>query len=707
MIESSTSKDRRAQLAGTVGFLFQASFSILLLIVAKVYESDAAMAVAVWMLGGVVIWPVIALVYAQRRRTAQERLESEELKRAHLADGTSGIFDTEDEAYLIEKRRLSWILRWVVPFAALALAGYHVLAFFFAFSWEFGVQLDADSWKLSREAGRIMAFVGGVGFLSFLFSRYTAGMARMPGWRMLRSGASFLAGNAIACLITVIAIGLQGTDLPNPEAIAAYVIRIAMFVVGIEFVLNFVLDFYRPREAGRESRPAFDSRALALITEPGGIARSIADAINYQFGFEVSSTWFYQLLKRAALPMLAFGMLTLFALSCVLIVDADEEVVLERFGKRLNHTGNALTPGLYLKAPWPIDIAYRSRVKQTRMLTIGNTPKEAEQWETFEGRKRLKPVVWGKKHDFSSEMLLVVASPELTNLSLAETSEMEDQSIKRDAKAVAVGLLMISVEVQYRVRDIHSYIYEYTDPERLVEATAYQVLTDYAASVDVDKFLGPGQTEINEALRKILQQQMDSQNLGVEILYVGLQESHPTPDVAKSFQDVVKAEREKDALIEQARSAAEVLLTAMAGSRHRALLLDQAIVKRDLIAQDPNIGNEELVVADQRVNELLLGNADDTIPPTGGEAAARLAEVQAEVQADLTKARRSLTLFNAEVVAYSAAPSLYKIRKYLDVLKRSLVDVRKYIVVADPNKRIIIEYEKEEKGTIELAEPQK
>ena len=710
MIDSSTSKDRRAQLAATVGFVFQFIFFGTLLTVGIVYESDVIKALAYWMFGGVLIWPVIAMVYAQRRRTAQEKLETEALKSSQQAEGATAIFDSEDEAYLTEKRRLAWLIRWLVPGAAVALAAYHLCAFFLLFNWKLGISITDASWNLTTDAGRTMAFVGGTGFLAFLFSRYTAGMARVAGWRLLRSGASYLAGNALACLIVLIAIGLQGRDLPNPEGIAAYIIRLVILVLGIEFVANFVLDFYRPRAAGQESRPAFDSRLLALITEPGGIARSIADAINYQFGFEVSTTWFYQLLKRAALPMLAFGVIALIALSSVLIIDSDEQVVVERFGKKLQKENEPLKPGLHFKAPWPMDVAYRSRVQQVHMLKVGNTPEDAEEYEvTEDGEKRLKPILWGDKHSFNTELMLVVASKNRTKIVEEPTAEAIalDESKGEDGKSIAVGLLMVSVDIQYRINNIHSYLYNYINPEEMVEAIAYHTLTDYAASVDVDQFIGPGREEIDKKLHEILQARTDEQDLGVEILFVGVQEAHPTDDVSKAFQEVVKAEQEKGRLIAKAKGEAEERLTEIAGSKYRAENLYAAIDARDRLAQDPNATEEKKLAANQLVNDLLLGSADGKLLPIGGEAASRLSEVRATVRASLSEAERSLTLFNAELAAYQAAPRLYKIRKYLNMLERSLVNVRKYVVVADPDKHVIIEYEKEEKSTIDIGEAPK
>ncbi|MCB9850063.1 MAG: hypothetical protein H6817_05100 [Phycisphaerales bacterium] len=702
MTETASSPDRRAQLTAVLGAIFQVVFFAVLAIVGALNRSDAVVAAAIWMLGGVFIWPVLALVYGQRKRTLDERRETEELKRSHDTAGTTALFDVEDEAYLIQRRRLNWMFRWLLPAAVVLLAAYHLIGTFVGWNWAWGISLRDASWRLTQNRGVTMTFVGGVGFLAFLFSRYTAGMARLRGWRMLRSGASYLAGNALACLIVLIAIGIQSADFPIAEAVAAYAIRIALFVLGIEFVVNFVLDFYRPRTAGEESRPAFDSRLLALITEPGGIARSLADAINYQFGFEVSSTWFYQLLKRALLPMLAFGVIVLFALSSVVIIDADEQAVIERFGRRLQGPGEVLTPGIYLKYPWPIDIAYTDRVNQIHTFTVGEAPtKEGDQWELVDGKKRLKPILWGEKHEFNSELMLVLASAAHDT---GDAIKRTDTASAAEDKTTAAALLMISVDIQYRVKDLHGYLYEYVHPEKVVEGLAYQVLTNFAAGVTENQFLGPGRTEVNRILKDLLQKRIDEQDLGIEIVFIALQEAHPNDEVAKSYQEVVKAEIAKEAAIENANKEANTILTEVVGSRSRALELDAAIVERDRVAQDAQSTADAKSAADEKVRDLLLGNRAKGISPTGGESAKKIAEATGGVLAEVTQAKRDKALFNAELVAYQAAPDLYEMRKYLEMLDRATSLIRKYVIVVNPDKHVIIEYEKEEKGTIELED---
>ena len=53
-----------------------------------------------------------------------------------------------------------------------------------------------------------------------------------------------------------------------------------VFKMPFELVVNFIIEFYRPRSLG-ESRPVFESQLLSLFTEPGGVLRNIASALDY------------------------------------------------------------------------------------------------------------------------------------------------------------------------------------------------------------------------------------------------------------------------------------------------------------------------------------------------------------------------------------------------------------------------------------------
>ena len=168
-----------------------------------------------------------------------------------------------------------------------------------------------------------------------------------------------------------------------------------------------MLDIYRPRLKDQYSRAAFDSRLLGVINEPGGIFRTAATAIDYQFGFKVSQTWFYKLLEKAIVPLILFAGATVYLLSCIVVVAPNEEAIIEHFGNPRDQAGQVrlIGPGLTFKWPWPVDIAHKYPTKKIMELNIGFVPKV----DPKTGERIREPLLWGKSH-YEVEHNVLVAS---------------------------------------------------------------------------------------------------------------------------------------------------------------------------------------------------------------------------------------------------------------------------------------------------------
>ena len=683
--------DRRPQNVALFGLFVQLAAFATLAGLAIWKDSDATATLARFVLTGVPIWFVLFLLFKQMRRVTAEHLETAELKRARAGGAAAGLFEVDEESLLLEQNRLRWMIQWLLPAATLVSAGYLLLGHFVAWNWTFQSAFAKEGVSATKDPTLVMWFIVGVGFLSFLYSRYTIALSRMPNWRPLRAAATGMAGIALTCLGLAIAL-MIGTTAAWAEPLYAYIVRVAMILLGIEFLANFVLDFYRPRHPGVVPRPSFESRFLSLIGEPGGIAKSIADAINYQFGFEVSSTWFYQLLQRWLFPIVVFTFVVVLSLSSIVIVEADEQVVVERFGSIVGG-GEPLGSGVHLKWPYPIEIVYRAPVKRVREQVIG----EATQKDDDDPRKA---ILWTESHEFVPEMMLLVASPKLTALSEGSTSGAAGQ-VAGGTESVPVSLLMISVPIEYRIKDLKKYLHVYRSPEQVMEDVAQQYLKEYGAGVDIDILMGPGRDELNRDLKARLQERLDRMETGIELVFAGIRGAHPPAKdgVAEAFLRVITAQTQKSATINAAEGEAQKILTAVAGTEGRARDLDAAIGEWEQFQTDAKADPEAAAQVHGKVDELLLGNAAKGIPPLSGEAAARIADSRVRAAGRKSDAASKVRAFKTEVVAYEAAPTLYKSRRELDIWA-GLDSVRKYLIVGDPS-NVIIEYETQQAGGLD------
>ena len=658
-------------------------------------NSEAMLALMLLTAIGNVVWLFLVLVCHQRVLVQEETFETEQLRREREGgQGTEAIFDVADEGLLLARRRLEWMYRWLLPSFTIILIGLLLWAsLFFYWKWGFGESLSAEGWPTVLNYKLLAWFLGGAAFLSFLGSRYATGMARQPEWRILHAGATYLMGVTLGAAALTAALGaLNYFQTPVPERVVAYVLRVLLLLLAAETALNLVLDFYRPRAAGEEPRPAFDSRLLGLFTEPGGIARSIAEAINYQFGFEVSSTWFYKLLQRSVVPLIGFAAVALFVASSFVFVGAEEQAVVERFGKaERNPEGNVvvLGPGLHLKYPWPIDVAYKVATARIHELKVGANLEPEE-----EAKEEL--ILWTTKHAQEPHLTVLVPAPQLAKyLRVGESTKAEDQSSPatrpapadadqpEQSRATPVGQVRVSVSLQYRIRDPYNWLTRYKDPEAMLEMIAKREITHRCAGVEVIQLLGKERGRVEHDLREAIAASAKEQRLDIEIAFLGLLGVHPPPETAEAFQDVIGAVSKQAASMGVAKADAARKLSEVAGDMARARLLAQAITRMNELEGMPEVSEEELGRVRDEVHRLFYGDAAANVPPIGGRAASLITMARQKRWHWEKLASSKAVAFQAERDTHDAAPGAYRMGRYLETLAEATRGIRKYVMVAE------------------------
>src|SRR6185503_7680178 len=121
---------------------------------------------------------------------------------------------------------------------------------------------------------------------------------------------------------------------------------------ALETMVNLVLEIYRPRVKGQQARLLYESRLVGLLSQPEGLITTAAQALDYQFGFKVSDTWFYKFLERALGWLILLQVVVLLLSTSIIFIEPGEQGILERFGKPVD-SRHVLQPGAHLKLPWP------------------------------------------------------------------------------------------------------------------------------------------------------------------------------------------------------------------------------------------------------------------------------------------------------------------------------------------------------------------
>lgn len=660
--------DRRGEVVAVIGGVLSLLAGVVLAILAIWTGSSAIWAICFQALGAVGIWLITLIQLHQLRLVAEERLElaAIERERQEKLGGATTIFEEEDldqMEKLAMGRRMRTIERFLVPTLALIIAAYHIVAGAAIWPWKLQFPPIAEmADKVVLHPTVLLFFCAAIAFVCFMLSRYALGMSRITGWGLLRPSANYLFGTSACCLAAALALLCVITGLERVEVWVARGIGVALIFLGVETVVNYILDFYRPRVSGQEQRPFYDSRLLGMFSEPVGILRSVANTIDYQFGFKVSETWFYKLMGRAVLPLLLVQALVLLLLTCIVVVPPGHQAVIEHLGRLRPETAKA---GVHLTWPWPFDRARIIPVDRIRRLEIG-----FEEGDEAHREMRRGAILWTVKH-YKKEYQLLVAD-----------------RLASETTKVPINLLSVNMPLQWRVRaDDESVIRFYSqarDVSEIIDDLAFRELTHYAAQSDVLDLLGSGGVRAAETLHDRIQKSCDAagfdgRGLGVEIVMVGIGGVHPPPDedVAKSYEEVVGALELREATIKSAEGDAAKIRIDSAGEQWKSLHL--AIAEEDRLRQ---IGSPELAAQTEKVERMLR-------EVVGGQARARTMRALERSSTRLFEQKSAAERYETQLAAFRVAPEVYSLRLYLEMLEESLKNVRKYIIALEHPEMVV------------------
>jgi regulator of protease activity HflC (stomatin/prohibitin superfamily) len=488
------------------------------------------------------VWAISLIRLRQVGLAEAEQAEWERLEAERAAGGAQGRLFEEDEIQAFTARnRLRILNKYITPIFSLclglALVAMVVLSLYFNV-----VVVLVDS--VGTDMAFMMCVFGALTFVFFLFARYAGGMSRQPEWRALRAPASFMMLNTLFALVTSASHALAvlgiGDAFDDP---CAYTMLGVMGLLAIEIIVNFVLDFYRPRVEGVEDRPAYDSRLLALLLTPGGLFKTVSATLDYQFGFRVSQTWIYRFTEQWIAPLVLFDLVTLYALTCFVVIGPEQQGVLERRGVYVTTLG----PGRHFTLPWPIERVYRFPANEVKVIALGH-----------QGLEATTDLLWTNKH-YEEEFNVMVARREA------------DKNLSE--KEVPVNLLVATTTIRYKIADVKKWYYSSPNPEQLLEALCEREQIKYLAGVDMFEVMSIGRVQAARDLKDCMQRAADEvptekgMGLGVEIVAVGVEGMHPpvVPGVPESFHAVIdaqteqetnrlKAEQEKERTLGSARS---------------------------------------------------------------------------------------------------------------------------------------------------------
>lgn len=291
------------------------------------------------------------------------------------------------------------------------------------------------------------------------------------------------------------------------------------------------------------------------------------------------------------LPIRGFGGLIVTLLVIVLVVSSfyqisPEEVgVVLRFGKFSKTT----QPGLHFKLPFGIDRVYK--VATQRQLK-----------QEF-GFRTLSADIRSAKREEQDEALMLTGD---------------------------LNAALVEWVVQYRVVDPEKYLFRVRNVTDTLRDISEAVMREVVGNRTVNEVLTVGRQEIADLVEQDIQRLLDEYETGITVEQVVLQNVNPPDAVKDSFNEVNRAQQEKETLINQAQAQYNQVIPRASGEALKTI-------------------------------EGAEGYALDRVNRSQGDAAR----------------------FNDIYSAYRAAPEVTRRRLYLETMSRILPQMGKKIVVDD------------------------
>lgn len=226
------------------------------------------------------------------------------------------------------------------------------------------------------------------------------------------------------------------------------------------------------------------------------------------------------------------GVVALWLLSGIYIINPDEEGVVLRFGKYDRTEG----PGPHYAWPAPIESVYKPQVTQVLRSEVGF--RSVGQSATFQQ---------GQVRTVSEEASMLTGDENIVN---------------------------VQFSVQYKIGDPVQYLFNVSAPTALVRNAAEAAMREVIGNSQIDSAITDGKLKIQSEATQLLQTILDRYGAGIHVLAVQLQDVHPPQEVIDAFKDVASAREDKSRIINEAEAYRNELLPKARGQS--AAMLNEA-----------------------------------------------------------------------------------------------------------------------------------
>ena len=255
----------------------------------------------------------------------------------------------------------------------------------------------------------------------------------------------------------------------------------------------------------------FRSPVLNVVAGRLNPLQSSFDALERLFGIDIQGTWIIRFVRQMLEPLAVVLVLLGWVSTSMVQLHPNEQGVRSSFGQPED---TVLKGGLHWKLPYPFGRVDRVVANRIHQLSIGHEEEaSADILDTEE--EAPESILWANQHGEEEFLLLLGDGHDVMS---------------------ADGVL------EYRISNVHQYLFGVQNPEEVLESVVYQVLMEQISSRTLEEALSENLIVLAEVVTTEIQDRIGQYSIGIEPLLFTFTALHPPVAVAKDYQDVVSAQ---------------------------------------------------------------------------------------------------------------------------------------------------------------------
>lgn len=250
-----------------------------------------------------------------------------------------------------------------------------------------------------------------------------------------------------------------------------------------------------------------------------GRDQGFLDYLEENTGITIRSLWSIKYIRDIA-PTVVFMIALLLWLSTGIVqVESYQQGAIFRIGKLQDRI---LKPGIHLTLPYPFDKVEIYDTKTVNKTTIGyKATTNADN-------------IWTEGHEGEEYKLLLGGGDEVVSINL---------------------------RLEYKISDLKQYLTTSSKPEMVMEALAYELVTDKTIATDLASLMSADRNEFSQNFQKDLSKLISEKKIGIEVVAVILESIHPPVEIAWVYQELISAEIKAEKYKINAQDVATVTVT--------------------------------------------------------------------------------------------------------------------------------------------------